>query len=96
MEVLACRYLEIPFIGYDDDFGLVAPRDLVELALRTFTKFNDELVIMPKKDISGADSLLKGFGSQSAAATSVEKLSPACHFRGKGLACGSHSRGSSR
>ena len=54
--VPAWRYLAIPCIGYYDDFGIHAPRDLAELALRAFTKFNDGLVIMPKKDIPEADS----------------------------------------
>ena len=54
--VLALRYPEIPCIGYYDDFGIVAPRDSAEQALRTFTRFNDGLVVMPKKDLSEADS----------------------------------------
>ena len=59
---LACGRQQIPRKGYCDDFGVVAPKAAVEVAIRTLTIFNDEISVMLKKNESEADSVLDFLG----------------------------------
>ena len=63
---LACGNLRIPFIGYYEGAGVVAPRPLVKIAVRSFTELNGELFFMFKEYKSQAGSLLEPQGLQSA------------------------------
>ena len=46
--------MEIPPIGYYDDFGVVVPKALVRVAFPSFAQFNDEFFIVLEKLLSPA------------------------------------------
>ena len=64
---LACRYLNLPCVGYYDDFAIVAPKLVIDKALQAFTTLRDELFAILKK-------------SKSEAGPNLELLGLAIHF----------------
>ena len=46
--ILACRILELPCVGYCDDFSIVAPKTLKDKALEAFTMLTDLLLVILK------------------------------------------------
>ena len=59
---LACRILEIPCVGYYDDFGVILPECLVKDGLAVFTSFNKALMIISKDSKSEYGTLLEFLG----------------------------------
>ena len=53
---------EIPWVGYFDDFGIVAPRPLNKFAVKSFASFNDDLFVMLEKLRSGSGPTLQSLG----------------------------------
>ena len=59
---LDCRALKIPSIGWRDDFGMVVPGCLIELAPHTFAGFNKALLIILKEKKSEFGTFLESPG----------------------------------
>ena len=56
------RFPRLPYVGYYDDFGLLAPTLLVHSPLKTFTNFKGCLEIILQKNKSEAGSRLEFLG----------------------------------